>query len=95
MRLLKHMSASYWQVTELNVTTPSSVPPAFTVTAVSNFTEGTAILTVATNETAEVFYLVMLGQNTAVPSVGQVCLQLFESTLHPILIVMHMYIMHS
>ena len=60
------------QVTELNVTTPSTVPPSFTVVAVSNFTEGNAMLTVATNETAIVYYLVMLGQATAVPSAGQV-----------------------
>ena len=61
------------QVTELNVMTPSTVPPSFTVTAVSNFTEGNATLIIATNETAIVYYLVMLGQATAVPSAGQVC----------------------
>lgn len=61
------------QVTELNVTTPSTVPPSFTVTAVSNYTEGNAILTVATNETATVYYMVLLGQATSIPTASQVC----------------------
>ena len=59
-------------MTELNVTTPSTVPPSFTVTAVSNYSEGNAVLTVATNETASVYYLAMLGGATAVPSATQV-----------------------
>lgn len=57
----------------LNVTTPSTVPPSFTVTAVDNYTEGNAVLTVATNATASVSYLVMLGQDAAQPSAAQVC----------------------
>ena len=61
------------QVTELNVTTPSTVPPSFTVTAVGNYTEGNAILTVATNETATVYYMVLLGQATTIPTAAQVC----------------------
>lgn len=61
------------QVTVLNVTTPSTVPPSFIVTAVGNYTEGNAVLTVATNATATVSYLVMLGQDTAEPSAAQVC----------------------
>lgn len=56
----------------LHVTTPSTVPPSFTVTAVGNYTEGNAVLTVATNESANVNYLVMLGQATAVPTAAQV-----------------------
>ena len=61
------------QVTELNVTTPSTVPPSFTVTAVGNYTEGNAILTVATNETATVYYMVLLGQATTIPTAAEVC----------------------
>ena len=61
------------QVTALNVTTPSTVPPSFTVTAVGNYTEGSAVLTVATNATASVSYLVLLGQDAAEPSAAQVC----------------------
>ena len=60
------------QVTVLNVTTPSTVPPSFTVTAVSNFTEGNAVLTVATNESAVVYYMVLLRSATVVPSAAQV-----------------------
>ena len=60
------------QVTVLNVTTPSTVPPSFTVTAVSNFTEGSALLTVATNESAVVYYMVLLQSATVVPSAAQV-----------------------
>ena len=56
----------------LNVTTPSTVPPSFTVTAVGNYTQGRAVLTVATNATASVSYLVMLGQDAAEPSAAQV-----------------------
>ena len=59
------------QVTVLNVTTPSTVPPSFTVTAVSNFTEGEAMLTVATNESAWVYYMVLL-QSAIAPSAAQV-----------------------
>lgn len=60
------------QVNMLSVTTPSTVPPNFTMTAVGNYTEGHAVLTVATNASADVNYLVMLGEDTAVPSVVQV-----------------------
>lgn len=56
----------------LSVTTPSTVPPSFTVTAVGNYTQGNAVLTVATNATANVNYLVMLGEDAAEPSVTQV-----------------------
>lgn len=59
------------KVTELNVTTPSTVPPSFTVTAVSNFTEGNALLTVVTNASASVYYMVLL-QSAAIPSAAQV-----------------------
>lgn len=61
------------QVTELNVTTPSNVPPSFVVTAVGNYTEGNAVLTVSTNETAIVYYMVLLGQATSIPTAAQVC----------------------
>ena len=60
------------QVTELNVTTPSNVPPSFVVTAVGNYTEGNAVLTVSTNETAIVYYMVLLGQATSIPTAAQV-----------------------
>ncbi|KAL0035306.1 hypothetical protein WJX77_000193 [Trebouxia sp. C0004] len=63
-------------VTELNVTTPSNVPPSFVVTAVGNYTEGSAVLTVSTNETAIVYYMVLLGQATSIPTAAQV----FSST---------------
>lgn len=66
----------------LSVTTPSTVPPSFTVTAVGNYTEGSAVLTVATNASANVNYLVMLGEDTAVPSVAQV-------SAHPVPSVQH------
>ena len=61
------------QVTELNVTTPSNVPPSFVVTAVGNYTEGNAVLIVSTNETAIVYYMVLLGQATSIPTAAQVC----------------------
>lgn len=70
---LDYASLYLLQVTMLNVTTPSTVPPSFTVTAVGNYTEGNAVLTVATNATASVSYLVMLGQDAAEPSAAQVC----------------------
>ncbi|DBB14474.1 TPA: hypothetical protein ACH3X3_004761 [Trebouxia sp. C0006] len=63
-------------VTELNVTTPSNVPPSFVVTAIGNYTEGNAVLTVSTNETAIVYYMVLLGQATSIPTAAQV----FSST---------------
>ncbi|DBA74581.1 TPA: hypothetical protein ACH3X2_009453 [Trebouxia sp. C0005] len=63
-------------VTELNVTTPSNVPPSFVVTAVGNYTEGNAVLTVSTNETAIVYYMVLLGRATSTPTAAQV----FSST---------------
>lgn len=69
---------SVFQVTELNVTTPSTVPPSFTVTVVSNYTEGNALLTVATNETAIVYYMVLPGQATSIPTAAQVCTQAFS-----------------
>jgi len=54
------------------VTTPSNVPPSFVVTAVGNYTEGNAVLTVSTNETAIVYYMVLLGQATSTPTAAQV-----------------------
>ena len=60
------------QVTMLHVTTPSTVPPSFTVTVVGNYTKGNSVLTVATNESANVNYLVMLGRATAMPTAAQV-----------------------
>lgn len=67
-------------MTELNVTTPSTVPPSFTVTAVSNFTETHAVLTVATNESASVYYMVLL-QSAAVPTAAQVRVTSYRTAL--------------
>ncbi len=75
LHLISHLTwfHAVSQVTELNVTTPSNVPPSFVVTAVGNYTEGNAVLTVSTNETAIVYYMVLLGQATSIPTAAQVC----------------------
>ena len=60
------------QPTLLNVSTPNTVPPVYTVAAVGSFVEGQAQLTVATDEPAYSRYVVELSLNPNRPSPDQV-----------------------
>ena len=70
--LLPHIASYGLQPTLLNVSTPNTVPPVYTVAAVGSFVEGQAQLTVATDEPAYSKYVVELGLNPNRPSPDQV-----------------------